>query len=174
MVNQNQNMKKLLFILISTALFSVSFANRIIEIKPTLNAKNVFLPVGKTGKTISLMELSTISLKDFEILTNRKMKFFDRLAFKAGQKKLRKGINHDGTISKKRLDFFFQKYYSGETGFHAGGFALGFFLLLIGVLIAYLINHDYKRNRVKWAWIGNAISLGILTIVSILVAQSVY
>ena len=37
---------------------------------------------------------------------------------------------------------------------HLGGFALGFFIGLIGVLIAYIIEDDYKRNRVKWAWIG--------------------
>ena len=42
----------------------------------------------------------------------------------------------------------------GQTGFHAGGFFLGLLLGLIGVLIAYLINDDKHRNRVKWAWIG--------------------
>jgi hypothetical protein len=31
---------------------------------------------------------------------------------------------------------------------------LGFLLGLIGVLIAYLIKDDKKRNRVKWAWLG--------------------
>ena len=40
------------------------------------------------------------------------------------------------------------------SGFHLGGFALGFLIGPIGVLIAYLIDDDKKRNRVKWAWIG--------------------
>jgi hypothetical protein len=105
------------------------------------------------------MELSTISVKEFQILVNRKMKFFDRLAFKAGQKKFDKN---------------FKKYFSGKSGFHAGGFALGFFLLLIGVLIAYVINDDYKKNRVKWTWLGFSISIAIWTLVAALASQGVY
>ena len=54
-----------------------------------------------------------------------------------------------------------KKRGDGE-GFQAGGFFLGFLLGLIGVLITYLINDDQKRNRVKWAWIGFAIWIGIL------------
>lgn len=160
-------MKKLLFLFIATALFSVSFGNRITEVTPAINAKNIFIPIGKSGKTISLMELSTISLKDFEILTNRKMRFFDRLAFKAGQKKLRKGIAEDGTIKKKKLQKFMDRYFAGETGFHFGGFILGFLLGLIGVLIAYLIKDEYKQNRVKWAWIGWAIT-AVIALIAIL------
>lgn len=157
-------MKKLLLIVVATSLLSVSFGNRITEIKPALNAKNVFLPVGKSGKTISLMELSTITVKDFQTLADRKMRFLDRLAFKAGQKKLRNSIAEDGTIKKKNLQKFVNKFYAGETGFHAGGFFLGLLLGLIGVLIAYLIKDEKKKNRVKWAWIGWAIWLALLLI----------
>jgi hypothetical protein len=167
-------MRKVLLLFLITIEFSGSYANSASELGLVLNANQIFLPIGKTGKQISMMELSKISLKDFEALTNRKMKFFDRLAFKAGQKKLRKVINRDGSVSKKRFEIFFQKYYSGETGLHAGGFALGFFLLLIGVLIAYLINDDYKKNRVKWAWLGFSISIALLTLVATLASQSVY
>jgi hypothetical protein len=147
-------MKRILLILLSTAVFTISFGAATIEIKPSFNANSIFLPVGKTGQKISLMELSKISLKDFEILINRKMNFFDRLAFKSAQKKLKKGINEDGTVQKKRLEKFMSKYYGGETGFHAGGFFLGFLLGPIGLVIAYVINDDYKRNRVKYAWTG--------------------
>ena len=43
-----------------------------------------------------------------------------------------------------------------STGFHVGGFLLGFFLGLIGIVIAYVAggDDDVKRNRAKWAWIG--------------------
>jgi hypothetical protein len=92
-------------------------------------------------------------MSGLQTLTERKMNFTERISFRIAQKKLRKNIAADGTIEKKKLEKFFLKR-SGETGFHVGGFALGFFLGLIGVLIAYLINDDYKRNRVKWAWIG--------------------
>jgi hypothetical protein len=61
-------MKKFLLLFIATAIFFVSFGNRITEIKPVLNANNIFIPVGKTGKSVSLMELSTISAKNFRSL----------------------------------------------------------------------------------------------------------
>jgi len=158
-------MKKVLLLFLATIVISGSYATSVSEVKPVLNANKIFLPVGQTGQKISLMELSKISLKDFETLTNRKMKFFDRIAFKAGQKKLRSGIAEDGTLKKKNLEKMMTKYYGGETGFHFGGFALGFFLGLIGVLIAYLINDDYKKNRVKWAWIA----VGILVVLDIII-----
>jgi hypothetical protein len=156
-------MKKLLTLLTAIAIFSVSFATSVVEIKPVLRADQIFIPTNKTGGKISLMELSRIKIKDFEILRGQKMKFIDRLTFKAAQKKVRDNINNDGTINSKKLNKFFKK--SGESGFHIGGFALGFLLGLIGVLIAYLINDDYKRNRVKWAWIGLGAWIAILLVI---------
>ena len=148
-------MRKVVLLFLSVALFSGTFATSISEVKPALNANKIMLPVGKTGQKISLMELSKISVKEFEKLKNTKMNFFDRLAFKASQKKLRKNIAEDGTL-KKRFEKSMKRMMAGETGFHIGGFALGFFGGLIGVLIAYVINDDFKKNRVKWAWIGLA------------------
>ncbi|HEV8284856.1 MAG TPA: hypothetical protein VGQ09_11140 [Chitinophagaceae bacterium] len=142
--------------LCSSALFLIianSFGTSNILSPGKLKASEVYIPIGKTGKKISLLELSTISMSGLQTLTERKMNFTERISFRIAQKKLRKNIAADGTIEKKKLEKFFLKR-SGETGFHVGGFALGFFLGLIGVLIAYLINDDYKRNRVKWAWIG--------------------
>lgn len=162
-------MKK--FLLIS-ALFlfnAVSMASNPFStttVKPgRLHASAVMIPIGKDGKKISLLELSTISKSGLENLTGRKMNFTQRLAFKGAQKKLRNGINNDGFVVDKKL----QKAFAGDgdSGFHLGGFALGFLLGLIGVLIAYIINDDYKRNRVKWAWIGVA---AVLVISLILIA----
>ena len=101
------------------------------------------------------MQLSTIDVKDFGRISGRHLKFLDRLAFKAGQKKLRNSIAKDGTINKKRLTKLMGEG-DHSTGFHLGGFALGFLLPIIGVLLAYAIggNEDVKRNRAKWAWIG--------------------
>jgi hypothetical protein len=75
---------------------------------------------------------------------------------KKGQKKLQASIADDGTINNKKL----RKAFSGDIteGFHLGGFALGLFLFLIGVLIAYLIKDGNHEVRVKWAWIGAAVA----------------
>ena len=141
---------------------NVSYAS-VTVITPTLKASEILIPVGKTGQKISLLDLANIKIKDFELLRGQKMKFIDRLTFKAAQKKVRDNINNDGTINSKKLNKFFKK--SGESGFHIGGFALGFLLGLIGVLIAYLIKDDYKSNRVKWAWIGFGAWIAILLVI---------
>ncbi|MCU0376302.1 MAG: hypothetical protein MUF24_13425 [Chitinophagaceae bacterium] len=161
-------MKKL-FSLIALAILTTALqAAYVPVVNPTeksLNANEVFIPLGGTDKKISLMELSSISSEELESRTGRKMGFGDRIAFRKAQRKLKKAIAADGTISSKKI----VKHVSmidGETGFHLGGFALGFLVGLIGVLIAYLINDDKKSNRTKWAWIGFGIGL-VITIILI-------
>ena len=96
-------------------------------------------------------------MDDYEKVTGKKMSFFRKIEFKIAQRKLRNSMNEDGTFSSKRMEKMFKAEMNGETGFHLGGFALGLFLSLIGVLIAYLIDDEKKSNRVKWAWIGAAL-----------------
>lgn len=123
-----------------------------------IKATEVFVPVGKTGRLISIMELSQISVKDFENLTGKKMKFVDKVNFKIAQRKLRKDINDDGSFTSKK----YEKYFHGGgpvKGISWGGLALGLFLSLIGVLIAYLISVDNRGPLIRWAWIGAIISL---------------
>ena len=151
-------MRKGIILLVALIIIGGSYAS-VNMIEPKLNAAELFFPVGKTGKQISLLELSRISVKDFQVLTGQKMNFFDRMGFKVAQKRVRNSINEDGTFNNKKLETFIKR--DGETGFHLGGFALGFLLSIFGVLIAYLINDDYKQNRVKWAWIGCSLILGI-------------
>jgi hypothetical protein len=145
-------MKKILLLSTVVLLLTASFASTNITVKPRLKASEILIPLGNTGQKISLLTLSQMSIKDVEELRGTKMKFADRIAFKAAQRQLKKNINADGTIDSKRLQKQLKK--GGETGFHFGGFALGFLLGIIGVIIAYIIKDDYKRNRVKWAWIG--------------------
>ncbi|HEX8315749.1 MAG TPA: hypothetical protein VF609_12185 [Flavisolibacter sp.] len=137
---------------------------------PTLNAKDIMLPIGKTGNSISLRDLAYISIKDFEKLTNKNLKVWDEIGFKMGQKQLRNKMNADGTIKHDVAKKMVKKMADGETGFHLGGFALGFLVGLIGVLIAYLIDDEKKSNRVKWAWLGlgAAVLLYLLLVVAII------
>jgi|SRR4030095_2882103 hypothetical protein len=125
-------------------------------IKQPIKADEIYLPVGKTGQFISLMDLSRISVKNFETLSGKKMNFFGKANFKVGQRELKKSINRDGSFNQKSIE----KYFTGPGGgFSLLGLALGFFLSLLGVLIAYVIAGADKRSRVTWAWIGAAISL---------------
>jgi hypothetical protein len=124
-------------------------------------------------KVEMLKKISAMSVKEFETFSGKKMNFVDRTFFKMGQKKLKKSIDANGNVTNKKLDKYLKKGSAdGSSGFHLGGFALGFLLGLIGILIAYVaFSDDNKQNRVKWSWIGLAAAIA-LWLVLVLVAFS--
>ena len=162
-------MRKMLFLGTALLMFSATFATANVEL-PVLKADQVFIPIGKSGQKISYAQLATISMADLQALTGKKMNFIQRMNFRMAQNKIKKSIAADGTIKNKKIAKFFAKGHDGESGFHLGGFALGFFVGLIGVLIAYLLNDDYKKNRVKWAWIG----FGVFAVLWIILVVAVF
>jgi len=156
-------MKKAFLLLVAFALFTTSFAASGYSTLPK-KATEIYLPIGQNAK-ISLMDLSTMKVKDYEQLTGKHLNFFQKLTFKAGQKKLRNSFSADGTVTNKKL----LKAVSSDgitSGFNIGWFALGFFLGVIGVLLSYVISgdEDVKRNRQKWAWIGLGVAVLIIII----------
>lgn len=162
-------MKKFLLIIFAFSLLHTCFAAKITNV-PSKKATDIYLTIGKNGERISLMDLTRISVKDYQTISGRHMKLFEKAAFKLSQRKLAKCINVDGSINNKKLKKLMDDG-DHSTGFHLGGFALGFFLGLIGVLLAYVVNdNENKRNRVKWAWIGFGIFvvLYIILLISIL------
>ena len=151
----------LTFISFYSAAHSVTNSMLVIPVKQPLRADEVYLPVGNTGRLISLMDLSRISVKDFEALSGKKMKFVDKMNFRIGQRQLKKSINQDGTFSRKSIEKYLAAPAGPGGGFSLTGLLLGLLLSLLGVLIAYVIAGSDKRSRVTWAWIGAAISLVI-------------
>lgn len=166
-------MRKTLALIAAVTFFVSSFATSVPS-KPKefiLHTDQLFIPVGKTGKTISLFDLSKISVRELQKLTGQKMNFLDKVKFRVAQKKLRDNISPDGTIDNQKIQKALQhQKKGGETGFHFGGFALGFFLGAIGLVIAYVLNDDYKKNRVKWAWIG----FGLVVVLNIILILAVF
>jgi len=160
--NQIKRMKKMIIFIGFVAFFSSAHSTTALttasSTKLSVRADEVYLPVGTTGRLISLMDLSKISVKDFETLSGKKMKFLDKVNFKVGQRQLKKNINPDGTFSKS-IEKFLSAPAGPGGGFSLVGLLLGLFLSLIGVLIAYVIAGSDNRSRVTWAWIGAAISL---------------
>ncbi len=160
-------MKKILLFIAAFAIFTTSFGATGFSYAPK-KATEIYLPIGKDMQ-ISLMDFSQITVKDYEKLSGKHLNFFEKMSFKAGQKKLRKSFAADGTVTNKKL----LKMMSADdhsVGFHLGGFALGFGLGLIGVLIAYIItgDHDVDRNRRKWAWIG--LGVYVVLVVALIIA----
>lgn len=158
-------MKKLITICITFLIIAVTSGSSPVNNNTTKNkiyASEIFIPIGKTGNKISLLELSTITKADLEKITGNKMNSAESRAFYGAQKKLKKGINSDGVVTKSKLKKLYnegKEGIDGTTGFHLGGFALGFFLTIIGVLIAYLLKDGKSKNRQKWAWIGLAAAI---------------
>lgn len=160
-------MRKIFLLLTAICFLTSSFASFTVN-TPSKKASEFFIPIGKDMK-ISLMDLSTINVKDFQKLTGKHLNFIDRIGFKAAQRKLRNSINDDGTINNKRLMKFMDSDGDHSTGFHLGGFALGFLIGIIGVVIAYVAggDEDVKRNRAKWAWIGFGLSIVLILVLAL-------
>ncbi len=155
-------MNRLSLLFLFTVLYTISFGASIGENNSISDTNTILLSVGRAKKKISLTALSAISVKDFEAFANRKMNFFDRIAFKLIQKKLKKSIHENGTIKNEKLRKFLTGSEGDQTRFHTGGFLLGFLVGIPGVLISYIIEDDNKRRRVKWSWVG----LGIRAVIA--------
>jgi len=105
-----------------------------------------------------VQEFLNLTPKKYEEMTGKKMSMSQKISLKLAQKKikrmLKKGEKVDlVAMSKKGID---------TSDFNIGGFLLGIFPLLIGVLIAYLIGGD---DLIKWAWLG----AGLVAVIWLLV-----
>jgi hypothetical protein len=141
-----------LFSLLFLALATFASSIVVAPATKTLRASELMIPVANQ-RSISLLDLANMSPKEYAVATGKHMNVFDKMKFRLAQKELRKTIREDGTVDQSKMAKL-QKKMAAASGFHLGGFALGFFLGPIGVLIAYLINDDLKSERTKWAWIG--------------------
>ncbi len=161
-------MKKFPILLALLLSLNVSNASFVLSKEKALTAQNEKSAPGLAEKNITneaenggtkalqqraLMEkVVKMSVKDYEALSGKKMNFTERLAFKITKKRFQKKLEMaDG---------------SSSSGFNIGGFALGFFLGLIGVLIAYLFIKD--DNLRKWAWIGVGTIVAIALLAAVL------
>ena len=121
-------MKKIFAFLALSLILNVTFASVVVT-SPRLKTSEIFLLLGSTGQRVSLLDLSTIKIKELEQLRRTKMSFGERLTFKVSQKKLRDNIGLDGSIDMKKIQKAIKKQQRDrELGFHLGGFAFGFLL----------------------------------------------
>jgi hypothetical protein len=159
-------MKKSAILFIALFILGTSFAAFVTQQGKT-RASDLKVTMSVSGKKVSVAELSTMSVKEFQEASGQKLNMFEKLAFKVSQRKLNKMIDADGNVDQKTVDKFAMKELASGSDFNIGGLALGLLLSLIGVLLAYLIGGK-GSSLVKWSWYGAAIGAAIIILASIL------
>ena len=81
-----------------------------------------------------------ISPRDIQAQTGEKMKLGDRIALRMAQRKVKKAMRNGEALDLAAA------YDDAKGNFSIGGFLLGFFLGLLGVLIALLFGWDAVRS----------------------------
>ena len=152
-------MKKISLFILSFFAFALVFGNKVIEpVNPS--AESVMIPLLKSGHTISLAKFIKLTPAEYKEITGQKLKLEGKLSLKILQRHMKKAVRNDGTVNMEK----FKKMADDTTGFHFGWFALGFFLGLIGFIIALIINDEKRQGRIKWTAIGwgVAVVLGLI------------
>lgn len=129
-------MKKIVSLFFASLILMQSFAAVNLEV-PVRKASEIYFPLGNTGKMISLLELTTMSAKEFSTLTGQNLKFKDKLAFKITQKELKKVINRDGTVNAKKLESLNKKMQKAAID-NKGNLRWALILLGTGVVLSLL------------------------------------
>ena len=105
-------------------------------------AEKVFIYLPGTVISISLADFVKLDVRGFKKLTGMKLSFVENISFKVNQKRFRKCIREDGTVNQLK----FEKYSKEPFRFSIGGFMLGLWLWLPGLIISLFVN-DRKKRR---------------------------
>jgi hypothetical protein len=151
-------MKKILGLLIILSASIVAHA----AILPPSKVNNEHA-IGKT-ELESIKKFSTMMFNEYETMLGHKASRLEKFAFERMQKKSVKMLDENGNLRSK-YERKFNSMYEGSGGSFLGGFALGFFLGAIGLLLAYVAFKDGgQKNRIKGAWWG----FGVATILFVI------
>lgn len=151
--------KKLFSILALFAITANLFASELPKPKEP-NAREVMIPLMYSDQNISLADFVKLTPSGYKALTGKKIGFKHGVELKVTQKQLKKAIRKDGTVDVQEL----QKAAAEPFKFHLGGFALGFLLGLLGVIIALFFKDANRKSRITSSLIG----LGVVVILVLL------
>lgn len=76
-------MKKIVALFFASIIMVQTFAAVGVDV-PTRKASEVYFPVGNSGKMVSLLTLTTMSVKEYQTTTGKHLKLSEKLAFKVG------------------------------------------------------------------------------------------
>jgi hypothetical protein len=117
------------------------------------------IPLGKTGKQVSLAELSRMKVRDYEALSGHKLKLVDKLGFKLAQRELKRTINPDGSFNQKKLEALNKKMAAGPATEQSHHYLKLFILFLIISVVLGIIGLFVPFFWIlsALAWIGTVI-----------------
>ena len=147
-----------LFFIFSFTLHATSIVNP--NDPPT---DEIMIPIGDGTFVISLNDYIQLSPKVYREITGQKLTFKERIKLKLTQAMLKKAIRNKTFVDKED---FFKRGLFDPWSWHWGGFALGFFFSLLGVVVALFINDDYRHDRIMTALCAAGIAAGILVAIA--------
>ena len=158
-------MKKTIFLLLVLLNSNFSHSASSVLEPEKLMAKNMMIPLYGSKTFINLEDYLELTPKTYRNITGHKMSFKERVKFSISKKIIKKIIRKDGSVSLEKI----KKYgIFGDWKWHWGGFALGFFLSLIGVIVTLFFNDENKWDRF---WTALKTALAVFLIAAALVAS---
>lgn len=152
-------MREILFSLIGFLQFTFSALALSDKTMTDPPAGKIFISLPGTTISITLADFVKLDAKGFKMLTGKKLSFVEKISFTINQKRFRKCIREDGTVNLIK----FEKYSKEPFRFSIGGFMLGLFLWLPGLIVSLFVNDKKKRkDRFLSALIGCFITSLIL------------
>ena len=118
----------------------------------------MMIPLAGTNQFISLEDYLKLTPKSYRQLTGKKMNFKERVQLAVGKKMLKKLVQDKGTVNSEKMK---KKGLFGKWQWHWGGFALGFFLSILGPIVALFFNDDYKWDRF-WTALHSAVYVWLI------------
>lgn len=121
------------------------------ESTPAPEVNPIDKPIDPAMNALLVQQFLKLTPQKYFELTGKKMKLSQKISLKLAQWKVKRMLKKGKTV-----DLMAMRQKGIDTSdFNIAGFLLGFFLSLIGVLIAYLIDDE---AIIKWAWLGAGLS----------------
>lgn len=143
----------LAFLMLSMNAFTVSASFS----KPETKSEVVETKPAPTGlQDLTAEQLLSLTTKGYQELTGKKMSFKDKFVLKYVQQNIKRDLRKTGEVDIKSY------FDDGSMRFNIGGFALGFFLGLIGVALAHIFSNNKSFRRSSWYGVGAVLILAII------------
>lgn len=159
--------KTALFILLNLPVY-YSFGSSLSSSIPGKDplASEVMMPLFSTGQFISVEEFIKLTPKSYRQIAGKKMSLKEKIGLVLGKRSLKKMINKDGTMNTAKMK---RGGLWGGFQWHWGGFALGFFLNILGPIVALFFNDDYKWDRF-WTALHTAVYVWLILVIIVAAA----